>query len=95
MPCVPTMTELDLVFFDTTSIYFEGAGGETIGERGYSQSTLDTLWRQPSANPDDSYRGFHAGMVIRGIHHRVIPPGIDPNRVVKKGSSVGATLENG
>ena len=28
---------LDLVFFDTTSIYFEGAGGETTGERGYSK----------------------------------------------------------
>jgi len=29
-------TGLDLVFFDTTSIYFEGKGGETIGERGHS-----------------------------------------------------------
>ena len=28
---------LDLVFFDTTSIYFEGVGGETIGERGFSK----------------------------------------------------------
>src|SRR5208283_4325276 len=28
---------LDLVFFDTTSIYFEGAGGEIIGERGFSK----------------------------------------------------------
>jgi len=26
-------TGLDLVFFDTTSIYFEGQGGETIGKR--------------------------------------------------------------
>jgi len=30
-------TELDLVFFDTTSIYFEGKGGQSIGERGYSK----------------------------------------------------------
>lgn len=30
-------TTLDLVFFDTTSIYFQGAGGETLGERGYSR----------------------------------------------------------
>jgi len=30
-------TGLDLVFFDTTSIYFEGQGGETIGERGHSK----------------------------------------------------------
>ena len=28
---------LDLVFFDTTSIYFEGQGGETIGARGKSK----------------------------------------------------------
>lgn len=28
---------IDLVFFDTTSIYFEGAGGQTIGKRGNSK----------------------------------------------------------
>jgi len=28
---------LDLVFFDTTSIYFEGRGGGTIGKRGFSK----------------------------------------------------------
>ena len=28
---------VDLVFFDTTSIYFEGAGVETIGQYGYSK----------------------------------------------------------
>jgi transposase len=30
-------TSLEPVFFDTTSIYFEGEGGETLGERGYSK----------------------------------------------------------
>ncbi len=30
-------SDLDIVFFDTTSIYFEGAGGETIGQRGHSK----------------------------------------------------------
>ena len=30
-------TELDLVFFDTSSIYFEGAGGETLGQYGHSK----------------------------------------------------------
>jgi len=30
-------TELQLVFFDTTSIYFEGEGGETISQRGHSK----------------------------------------------------------
>lgn len=28
---------LDLVFFDTTSIYFEGAGGESLGQFGHSK----------------------------------------------------------
>ena len=28
---------LDMVFFDTTSIYFEGKGGQTLGQRGYSK----------------------------------------------------------
>ena len=31
------LSELELVFFDTTSIYFEGEGGETLGERGFSK----------------------------------------------------------
>jgi len=30
-------SEFDLVFFDTTSIYFEGQGGETIGKPGHSK----------------------------------------------------------
>jgi hypothetical protein len=30
-------TSLDLVFFDTTSIYFEGEGGETPGQYGHSK----------------------------------------------------------
>jgi transposase len=30
-------TNLDLVFFDTTSIYFEGHGGESLGQRGFSK----------------------------------------------------------
>ena len=30
-------SQLDLVFFDTTSIYFYGQGGETIGQRGHSK----------------------------------------------------------
>lgn len=29
---------LDLVFFDATSLYFEGDGGETIGQYGYSKN---------------------------------------------------------
>ena len=30
-------TEVDLVFFDTTSLYFEGRGGDSIGRRGHNK----------------------------------------------------------
>ncbi len=30
-------TEVDLVFFDTTSLYFEGHGGESLGQYGHSK----------------------------------------------------------
>jgi hypothetical protein len=30
-------SELDIVFFDTTSLYFEGEGGETLGHYGHSK----------------------------------------------------------
>jgi Transposase DDE domain len=30
-------TRLDLLFMDTTSLYFEGAGGQTLGQHGYSK----------------------------------------------------------
>jgi hypothetical protein len=30
-------TEVELVFFDTTSLYFEGQGGESIGQRGHTK----------------------------------------------------------
>jgi hypothetical protein len=30
-------TEVELVFFDTTSLYFEGQGGESLGQRGYNK----------------------------------------------------------
>jgi hypothetical protein len=31
------LTTLDMVFFDTTSIYFEGQGGESMGRRGFTK----------------------------------------------------------
>jgi len=36
-------SELEMVYFDTTSIYFEGKGGETIGERGFSKDKRPDL----------------------------------------------------
>jgi transposase len=37
------LTTLDLVFFDTTSIYFEGEGGLTLGKRGNSKDSRPDL----------------------------------------------------
>jgi Transposase DDE domain len=38
-------TDLQLVFFDTTSIYFEGNGGQEIGQRGYSKDHRPDLYQ--------------------------------------------------
>ena len=37
------LSELKLVFFDTTSIYFEGRGGDTIGQKGFSKDHRSDL----------------------------------------------------
>jgi transposase len=36
-------TDLELVFFDTTSLYFEGAGGESLGQYGHSKDSRPDL----------------------------------------------------
>ena len=38
-------TDLQLVFFDTTSISFEGEGGQEIGQRGYSKDHRPDLYQ--------------------------------------------------
>jgi transposase len=38
-------TDLHLVFFDTTSIYFEGEGGQDIGQRGFSKDHRPDLYQ--------------------------------------------------
>ena len=38
-------TEVDLVFFDTTSLYFEGGGGESIGQRGHNKDHRPDLYQ--------------------------------------------------
>ena len=40
------LTRLDLVFMDTTSLYFEGAGGQTLGQHGYSKDDRPQDLRQ-------------------------------------------------
>jgi Transposase DDE domain len=39
-------SELQLVFFDTTSVYFEGEGGQDIGQRGYSKDQRPDLYQR-------------------------------------------------
>ena len=36
-------TNLDIVFFDTTSLYFEGEGGATLGQHGHSKDSRPDL----------------------------------------------------
>src|SRR3954452_223152 len=38
-------SDLQLVFFDTTSIYFEGEGGQVIGQRGFSKDHRPDLYQ--------------------------------------------------
>ena len=38
-------TQVDLVFFDTTSLYFEGRGGESIGKRGHNKDHRPDLYQ--------------------------------------------------
>jgi transposase len=38
-------TEVDLVFFDTTSLYFEGRSGESIGKRGHNKDHRPDLYQ--------------------------------------------------
>ena len=39
------LTRLDLVFMDTTSLYFEGAGGQTLGQHGFTRIIVRTFGR--------------------------------------------------
>lgn len=38
-------SEMELVFFDTTSIYFEGEGGQDLGRRGHSKDNRPDLYQ--------------------------------------------------
>ena len=39
----PLLGELSVAFFDTTSLYFEGHGGATLGQRGFSKDNRPQL----------------------------------------------------
>jgi len=55
-------SSLSLVFFDTTTLYFEGAGGEALGRRGYSKD------RRPDENQ------MVLGMVLDGEGRPIAAP---------------------
>ena len=42
--------EVSIAFFDTTSLYFEGAGGQTLGQFGHSKDYRPHL-KQASKKP--------------------------------------------
>ena len=46
-------TDLDLVFFDTTSVFFTGEGGESLGQYGKSKD------RRSDCRAGDGHRGGH------------------------------------
>ena len=46
-------SEVGLVFFDTTSIYFEGTGGQSIGQHGYSKDHRPDLCERRRENRED------------------------------------------
>ena len=60
------LTRLDLVFMDTTSLYFEGDGGQTLGQHGYSkdhrpdlrQMILAVLLDRKSTRLNSSHRSL-------------------------------------
>src|SRR5690606_26203227 len=57
-------TGMDLVFFDTTSIYFEGEGGDTLGEYGHSKdSRRDLKQKVVGAVIDDTGRPVSCEMM--------------------------------
>ncbi len=57
-------SELSVVFLDTTSLSFTGAGGETLGERGYSKAFI-TLTKHPEPHTVKSYRRYRYGQRTR------------------------------
>lgn len=60
---------MDLVFFDTTSIYFEGEGGDTLGEYGHSKdSRPDLKQKVVGAVIDDTGRPVSCEMMPEGYH---------------------------
>ena len=78
-------SSLDLVFLDTTSIYFEGEGGQEIGERGFSKYhrpdlkqmivgiVLDNNGTPLCSEMWPEIRGCHNTSACRGAYPQTVP----------------------
>ena len=66
--------KLDLVFFDTTSIYFEGQGGDYFGRRGFSKDHRPDLHQMVvGAVLDDNGRSICCEMWGRVTPRMLLP----------------------
>ena len=83
-------SKLDLVFMDTTSLYFEGAGGQTLGQRGFSKDHRPEAFRRGVRRADfRGQRGVHQGARrSRPLHPRVIAAGGDAQDAAHHGDGV-------
>src|SRR5208282_5195140 len=64
------LTTLDVVFMDTTSLYFEGAGGQTLGRRGFSKDHRPDLNQMILAVLLDGDRGMISAETIAELEAR-------------------------
>ena len=76
------LTTLDVVFMDTTRLYFEGAGGQTLGRRGFSKdhrgpARKDRQCRRPARQP-----------VLRTREMKMLAKAIDQSRARVEGQSM-------
>ena len=62
--------DLQLVFFDTTSIYFEGEGGQDIGQRGFSKDHRPDLYQMVVGSGARRPGAADLLRTVAGQHHR-------------------------
>jgi len=56
-------SELEIVFFDTTALYFEGEGGETLGQYGYSKDHRPDLHQLVVGAVLDLEQAYFSGLL--------------------------------
>ena len=76
-------SRLDLVFMDTTSLYFEGAGGQTLGRHGHSKDHRPDLRQMILAVLPSCEVEWHQGELYPRVGFIVTNLNRPPERVVK------------